>query len=183
MKKTESLKIIHHSALPDKNPKMQAVETAIVLPDEIDEVHFLEDLETDGQFQKLEYRAKLFAIHYCKDFNATAAAVLAGYSKKSAHSQGYQLLKDPGVQLAILKRQQALASVATISREWVLTELTEIIEDCRLADKPDRQLQIKALDMISRLAGYYNADIQVNVQNNIESIKIEIIKADESTRD
>ena len=181
--KQESLKIIHHSALPDKNPKMQAVENAIVVPDQIDEIEFLEDLETHRDFVKLEYRAKLFAIHYCKDFNATAAAVLAGYSKKSAHSQGYQLLKEPGVQLAILKRQQALASVAAISREWVMTELTEIIEDCRLADKPDRNLQIKALDMIAKLAGYYNADIQVNVQNNIDSIKIEIVKSDESARD
>ena len=93
------------------------------------------------------------------------------------------MLKEPGVQLAILKRQQALASVAAISREWVMTELTEIIEDCRLADKPDRNLQIKALDMIAKLAGYYNADIQVNVQNNIDSIKIEIVKSDESARD
>jgi len=183
MKKGESPKIIHGSSLPDTNPRMRSLEEMLKEPDSLDEDAVQTGLERVGEYAKMDYRAKLFAIHYCKDFNGTRAAISSGYSEKSAHTVANKLLSEPGIQLAILKRQQALASVATLSREWVMTELSEIIEECRAAEKPDRHLQLKALDMIAKLSGYYASDIQLNVQNNIESIKIEIIKGHEQSAD
>lgn len=38
-------------------------------------------------------KQELFAIEYAKDFNATQAAIRAGYSKRTAYSQGGRLLK------------------------------------------------------------------------------------------
>lgn len=49
----------------------------------------------DGQAQ--------FVIEYCRDFNATKAAKRAGYSDKTAYSQGHELLKKPEIQAAIEK--------------------------------------------------------------------------------
>lgn len=46
---------------------------------------------------------KLFAIEYLRDLNATAAAIRAGYSAKSAQHLGYQLLQIPLVREAIDK--------------------------------------------------------------------------------
>ncbi|MCK8373936.1 terminase small subunit, partial [Erwinia amylovora] len=43
-------------------------------------------------------RVHKFATKYTKDFNATQAAIRAGYSKKTAHSQGSRLLKRVEVQ-------------------------------------------------------------------------------------
>ena len=183
MKKNPIQPLVDGKRLPDENPRMRSLEELLKEPDSIDEEEVQTGLEQVGEYAKMDYRAKLFAIHYCKEFNGTRAAIQSGYSEKSAHTTANKLLSTPGVQLAILKRQHALASVATLTREYVLTELSEIIEECRAADKPDRHLQLKALDMIAKLSGYYASDIQLNVQNNIESIKIEIIKAHEQSPD
>ena len=54
-----------------------------------------------------------FAQEYCVDFNATQAAIRAGYSKKTAYSQGSRLLKKVEVQ----KRVGELAGKAGYDRE------------------------------------------------------------------
>lgn len=41
---------------------------------------------------KLNSRQKMFVSEYVKDFNATQAAIRAGYSEKTARSQGQRLL-------------------------------------------------------------------------------------------
>ena len=74
-----------------------------------------------------------FVEEYCVDFNATQAAVRAGYSKKTAGQIGYQLLHEPSnaeVQAAIKRRMDELS----MSAEEALLGLTEIarstIADC-----------------------------------------------------
>ena len=50
---------------------------------------------------KLNEQQKLFCQIYVKNFNATAAAIKAGYSKNNASELGYQLLQKTTVQTAI----------------------------------------------------------------------------------
>jgi phage terminase small subunit len=50
-----------------------------------------------------------FVDEYVVDFNATQAAIRAGYSERSAYNIGYQTLHHPEVAIAIEARLAALA--------------------------------------------------------------------------
>ena len=49
----------------------------------------------------LNDRQGLFVSEYIKDMNATQAAIRAGYSKKTAYSQGQRLLKNVEIKKAV----------------------------------------------------------------------------------
>lgn len=63
-------------------------------------------------------------------FNATEAAKSAGYSDKSAYSQGHRLLKKAEIKKAIEKAQNKLSEKLEITKESLIQELIEIRERC-----------------------------------------------------
>jgi len=60
------------------------------------------------------------------DFNATKAAIRAGYSEKTAGSQGHDLLKIAEIQELIEQRKDELAAAAEIDGLWVLRQWRQI---------------------------------------------------------
>ena len=64
-----------------------------------------------------------FVEEYLIDANATQAAIRAGYSLKTAYSQGQRLLKDVEVKKKIDEAQQARAERLGIEQDEVLREL------------------------------------------------------------
>lgn len=62
-----------------------------------------------------------FVIEYTVDFNAKKAAIRAGYSERSAHTQGYRLLKNDEVANAIAERIKTLC----MGKDEVLLRLAE----------------------------------------------------------
>lgn len=85
-----------------------------------------------------------FAREYRKDFNATQAAVRAGYSPKTAASQGQRLLKSPAVGTAIARAQASLLKKEESSVENIVTELARIafLDPGQLLDKKGVPLPI-----------------------------------------
>lgn len=74
--------------------------------------------------------------------NATQAAVAAGYSEKTAYSQGPRLLKDVEVQAAIQARQAELADKHELTTDSVLRALSRIVHsDPRKFYRPDGSLK------------------------------------------
>ncbi len=67
-----------------------------------------------------------FVAEYLIDLNATQAAVRAGYSARTAASQGARLLKHGGVARAVQAAQQARAVRTEITQDRVLQELARI---------------------------------------------------------
>ena len=67
-----------------------------------------------------------FAVEYVKDSNATQAAIRAGFSKKTAYSQGQRLLKDVEVQSAIERFRAPIVEEAGVTLENHLRKLAEI---------------------------------------------------------
>ena len=65
-------------------------------------------------------RQRAFIEHYLANWNATAAALQAGYSPKTAYSQGGRLLKNVEIQSAISERLKELQATA----DEVKTRLT-----------------------------------------------------------
>lgn len=67
-----------------------------------------------------------FVAEYLIDLNATQAAVRAGYSARTAASQGARLLKHGAVARAVHTAQQARAVRTEITQDRVLQELARI---------------------------------------------------------
>ena len=64
-----------------------------------------------------------FVEEYLLDANATQAAVRAGYSKRTAYSQGQRLLKDVEVENRIAQARQARAERVGMTTDEVLKEI------------------------------------------------------------
>lgn len=67
-----------------------------------------------------------FVREYLLDLNATQAAIRAGYSEKTAHSQGPRLLEHDGVAAAIQAALDERAERTQVSADRVVAELAAI---------------------------------------------------------
>jgi phage terminase small subunit len=81
-------------------------------------------------------RRQRFVEEYLIDFNATQAAIRAGYSEKTATKIASEMLTKPDVQLAIQQEQAKLRSRVEVTQESVIAELAKIgFADIRKAVK------------------------------------------------
>lgn len=71
-------------------------------------------------------RYDIFVKEYVATHNATRAAKKAGYSEKTAYSQGNRLLKKDEVKKKIKSEEKRLAKKLEVSQEKVLNELAKI---------------------------------------------------------
>lgn len=77
----------------------------------------------DDQIEvELTDKQEKFCYEYCFDFNATQAAIRAGYSENTARSIASQLLTKVNIQDRIKLMQDNLAETAGVSRLRVLSE-------------------------------------------------------------
>ena len=74
----------------------------------------------------LTSRQRLFVDHYLVHVNATQAAIGAGYSRKTADSQGQRLLKNVEVAEAIEAAMRARAERTEVNADRVVLELARI---------------------------------------------------------
>ncbi len=74
----------------------------------------------------LNEKQKRFADEYLVDLNATQAARRAGYSERSAYSQGHRLLQYPEVKGYIGAQQEKMREKLEITREMVIGEIAKI---------------------------------------------------------
>lgn len=71
-------------------------------------------------------RHQRFVEEYVKDWNATQAAIRAGYSQDSAGAQAHELLKNVEIAEAVAAKRQELTEAAHIDALWVLQQWVEI---------------------------------------------------------
>ncbi|HFG0462694.1 TPA: terminase small subunit [Streptococcus pyogenes] len=81
----------------------------------------------DGKLSKLTLKQKRFADEYIISANATAAAIKAGYSKKTARSIDQENLTKPDIKAYIDERLEKLESEKIATQEEVLQYLTSIM--------------------------------------------------------
>jgi phage terminase small subunit len=79
-----------------------------------------------GKRRKLPLRQVQFVEEYLVDLNATKAAKRAGYSEKTAYSQGQRLLKNVEIQALLQERRAKLSEKLEISAERVLQEQAKL---------------------------------------------------------
>ena len=98
----------------------------------------------------LSKKQKAFCREYVIDFNATQAAVRAGYSKKTANQQGPRLLVNVGVQEYIKALTAKAAEKNELTVESVLNDIAEVKKRCLQA--------IPVLDKDGSETGEYKFD-------------------------
>ncbi|MCW6683045.1 terminase small subunit [Aerococcaceae bacterium NML160702] len=102
----------------------------------------------------LNAKQKKFVNEYIKTANATRSALNAGYSAKSAASQGQRLLNNEKVSEAIKKRMEKLERKAIAEQEEILEYLTSLIrgeeKEETLAFQGDGVQEIKKIEVSSK---------------------------------
>lgn len=90
----------------------------------------------------LNEKQEIFVREYLVDLNATQAAMRAGYSERTAHSQGQRLLKHVEVAAAIAAAQDKRAERVAFDADRVLLEIGRIAtSDLRRAFNDDGGLK------------------------------------------
>jgi phage terminase small subunit len=99
----------------------------------------------------LTKKQELFVKEYIIDFNATRAAIAAGYSEDSAYSIGSENLYKPEIQEAIQKEMEKRKKRIEINQDFVLEQLAKIaganIKDFIQYDK-DGEISFKPYDEV-----------------------------------
>ena len=67
-----------------------------------------------------------FVREYVKDWNATQAAIRAGYSEATAASIGYENLRKPEIRAAVERRIATIAAAAEVDAALVISELATV---------------------------------------------------------
>ena len=75
---------------------------------------------------KLTAKQKRFVDEYLVDFNATQAAIRAGYKANTAHVIGAENLRKPKIAEEIARRQKDLQRRTEVTQERVVKELARI---------------------------------------------------------
>jgi hypothetical protein len=98
------------------------------------------------------FRRRQFVAEYVKDFNATQAAIKAGYSVDIATFQGQRLMTFPAVRKAIAQALSNLFKKSRVSIEWCREELIRVADfnprDC--FDRNDTVLPINRIPESAR---------------------------------
>src|SRR5262245_42143042 len=128
---------------------------------------------------KLTAHHERFVVEFCGDFNATQAAIRAGYSADTARAIASRLRTHPAVATAIAATCAALKARCDASSDRWLLEVLEIgyaDPDAKTADgKPATRLtfseKVRALELQGRALGFLKQDLELRAQT-AQPIKI-----------
>jgi phage terminase small subunit len=97
---------------------------------------------------KLTPKQQRFVDEYLIDLNATQAAIRAGYSVRSAESQGSRLSKNRKVRACIDERMAELSRRTGVNQERIMRELARIafLDPTRLANMDDATINEDATE-------------------------------------
>lgn len=113
---------------------------------------------------RLNFKQQRFVEEFCVNFNATQAAIKAGYSKRSAAETGYDLLRNPHISAAIADYMRRKSEAVEVAREELIKGF-ERIRQANILDfftlTPDGDPYVD-LVAVSREKGYAISELQVD---------------------
>lgn len=104
----------------------------------------------------MNQRRKVFISQYLISGNATESAIRAGYSGKTAYSQGQRMLKNVEVMEEIKESQERLKIDTEIRLKEILSEIKSIAFTSK-----SESLRLKALDMLMKHLGGYTDNFKI----------------------
>lgn len=125
---------------------------------------------------KLSKKQQLFCREYISDFNASRAAIDAGYSKKTARTIGSNLLTKVNIQAYIKELMKIREQRTEVTADRVIAEFAKIAfnSDAQLYDaafEVDVKDKLKALEALAKHTGAFNKD-----ESEKTSVHIDISK-------
>lgn len=122
---------------------------------------------------------KKFIDEYIKDLNATQAAIRAGYSEKTAYSQGQRLLKKVEIKSAIQKQVDSMHKKSIADAEEVMEFLSQTMRGEMTTEEltntgsvvdvtPSLPQRVKAAELIGKRHSLFTDNLNVNSKSDIE---------------
>jgi phage terminase small subunit len=112
-----------------------------------------------------------FVAEYLKDSNATQAAIRAGYSAKTAYSQGHDLLKRPEIRAQIEEANSRRVKKLELSAEKVLEDIARIALSAEQAE--DFGAALKGRELLGKHLKLFTD----RVEHSADSSFAEVLKA------
>lgn len=97
-------------------------------------------------------KQQLFVKEYIKDFNATQAAIRAGYKEKAAGQTGAENLKKPQIQKAIKEAQDAREAETIYDAKWIIAQIAQIAGN----QEETARDRLKALELLGKYHGIWD---------------------------
>jgi phage terminase small subunit len=131
--------------------------------------------------EKLTAQQERFCEEYLIDYNGTEAATRAGYSKKTAASQAWRLLRNAKILSRVRELQAEQATRLAMTSDWVLLQLRECVQHSMAKepvmewDEEERCLKpsgfwqydskgaTRALELIGRQLSMFNDKKTINI--------------------
>lgn len=117
---------------------------------------------------ELTDKQKAFCKEYCIDWNATRAAIAAGYSENSAKEIGCENLTKPNIQEYLTEIQKDIGKLAGVSALGNIKKLLEIAKKTAAKDSD----KIKALEVVNKMVGLNAPDKIEQTNTNIKPRKV-----------
>lgn len=130
----------------------------------------LEAGDAQGVIDALPPQQRLFCEEYVKDFNASQAAVRAGYKAKEPNKMGYQLLNNPGIRYAIDSLLQERAKSVDVDVNYVTKKIVRSIE--RAEEKENEAAVLRGAELLARYLGMFVERQEISGPDG-EAIKFE----------
>lgn len=118
-------------------------------------------------------KQKAFADYYIELLNATEAAKRAGYSEKTAYSQGQRLLKNAEIQKYIQERLNSKEKERIAKQDEVLEILTSIMR----GEVPDQlgletsvRDRTKAAELLGKRYNIFTENLNVNANIGVKIV-------------
>lgn len=120
----------------------------------------------------LTEKQQIFVAEYVKTGNASLSARAAGYSLKTAYSQGARLLKYPEIATEIKKHRTQAVKKAKVTLEETIDELNQALALAMSTVKPSAA--VSAIMAKAKLAGLLDKDR--DSEENAEPFEVKILK-------
>lgn len=120
---------------------------------------------------QLTRQQQQFADEYLVDLNATQAAIRAGYSEKTARSQGQRLLTNVDIAKSIEEAMEARSERTQITSDSVVAELGGIaftkLNETGIIKPGDK---IRALELLGRHLKMFTDNVVHGVDSSLDKI-------------
>lgn len=126
---------------------------------------------------KLTAKQQRFCDEYIKDFNATQAAIRAGYSENTAKEIGCENLTKPNIASYLAEKQLEASNRNDITVDFVL----QGIKDIALQGEHENN-RLKAYDLLGKYAGVYEKDNEQKKTEISPVWEVKIKKADDGQK-
>ena len=118
---------------------------------------------------KLTAKQTAFVREYCVDYNASAAARRAGYSRKSAGAIGSENLTKPAMREAVQAHQADLKAALFLDEAEVITVLRDVAHDRE--PPPGSSARVRAAERLGKHIGMWSGDAALDLFADLMGVK------------